>query len=166
MIIVISIWAGFWRHNLWGFLENHIEIITTYQFSRFVFLLPLLWYLLLALSFAFISNKLKHAYVIVIAVTILQANNLLNARSFSVSESDYPLTFEQYLNFPLFNDIKNFIGLDTMSYRVVSYGPSKTVAQENSLSPTVAQMNGFYTLDGYLSNYPLAYKNNFVKLFL
>ncbi|MEX0312827.1 MAG: DUF6044 family protein, partial [Allomuricauda sp.] len=54
----------------------------------------------------------------------------------------------------LFDDIKEFIGKDQSTYRVVSVG----------INPCVAQYNGFYTLDSYENSYSLRYKRNFRKI--
>jgi len=46
------------------------------------------------------------------------------------------------------------IGLPVENYRVVSIG----------IHPTIAQYNGFYTLDTYNNFYPLSYKHEFRKI--
>ena len=50
--------------------------------------------------------------------------------------------------------MKNHIGKPLSDYRVVSLG----------IHPSIAQYNGFYTLDGYLADYPLEYKHRFRKI--
>jgi hypothetical protein len=47
-----------------------------------------------------------------------------------------------------------FIRRPKSSYRVVTIG----------MHPSVAQFNGFYTLDGYLTNYSLSYKHQFRRI--
>jgi hypothetical protein len=53
-----------------------------------------------------------------------------------------------------FREIGGFIGKEKSEYRVASLG----------IHPSVAQFNGFYTLDGYLANYPLEYKHAFRQI--
>jgi hypothetical protein len=60
-------------------------------------------------------------------------------------------SFQRFFAPDLFTEIDQFIGKPKDSYRVVSIG----------MHPTVAQFNGFYTLDGYLTNYSLSYKREF-----
>ncbi len=55
-----------------------------------------------------------------------------------------------------FGSIAQRIGMPKENYRVVSLG----------LSPTIAQYNGFYTLDGLQSVYDLNYKKQFRKIFV
>lgn len=53
-------------------------------------------------------------------------------------------------------EIKDYIGKPQSSYRVGSIG----------LHPSVSQESGFYTVDGYVNSYPLAYKGLSEKLLL
>jgi hypothetical protein len=61
------------------------------------------------------------------------------------------ITYRQFYSTNLFEKIRDFIGLPQEDYHVVSIG----------IYPSIAQYNGFYTLDGYQSMYPLAYKQKF-----
>ncbi|MCY7357472.1 MAG: DUF6044 family protein, partial [Rudanella sp.] len=54
----------------------------------------------------------------------------------------------------LFNQIKKTLSGPPADYRVVSIG----------IHPIIAQTNGFYTLDSYQNNYPLAYKHQFRQI--
>ena len=51
----------------------------------------------------------------------------------------------------MFSNIKNDINKSLDSYKVASLG----------FPPSVTTYNGFYTLDGYMFNYPLSYKHEF-----
>ena len=53
-----------------------------------------------------------------------------------------------------FNRIAEYIGKKKSQYRIASIG----------MHPSIAMFNGFYTLDGYFSNYPLKYKKSFRKI--
>src|SRR5690625_4631354 len=63
-------------------------------------------------------------------------------------------TFKEFYATELFSDIKNYIGRNQKDYRVVS----------TALHPTIAQYNGFYTLDTYNNTIPIEYKHNFRKI--
>src|SRR5699024_12469497 len=63
-------------------------------------------------------------------------------------------TFNEFYATELFSDIKNYIGRNQKDYRVVS----------TAMHPTIAQYNGFYTLDTYNNTIPIEYKHNFRKI--
>ena len=71
------------------------------------------------------------------------------------NKEQYP-SFKAFFAEKEFADISRFIGKPKNQYRVVSVG----------LYPSVAQYNGFYTLDSYQNNYPLEYKREFRKIIL
>jgi len=62
--------------------------------------------------------------------------------------------FKQYFSEDLFLKIKEDIGLPDSTYRIISLG----------ISPSVAQFNGFYTLDGLFSVYHYGYKLRFREI--
>lgn len=64
------------------------------------------------------------------------------------------ISYRQFFSENLFNKIKDTIGEPQKDYRVASIG----------IHPSVAQYNGFYTLDGYQNYYPLPYKQQFRKI--
>ena len=57
-------------------------------------------------------------------------------------------TYCEFYSANLLTNIKNYIGKPQSSYRIVSVG----------LEPAVALYSGFYTLEGYQSNYPIEHK--------
>lgn len=63
-------------------------------------------------------------------------------------------TFREFYASEQFKEIKEYIGRPQDSYRVASIG----------LHPSIAQYNGFYTLDTYNNLYPLSYKYEFRKI--
>ncbi len=66
---------------------------------------------------------------------------------------DY-ITYNQYMDTKLFDQIKQHIGKDESEYKVVSV----------AMYPAIASMNGFYTLDGYFQMYELSYKHEFREI--
>ncbi len=58
------------------------------------------------------------------------------------------MTHKQFFAESLFAQIKQDIGLPVDDYRVVNF----------CIHPSVAQYNGFYTIDGYMNSYPLEFK--------
>jgi len=63
-------------------------------------------------------------------------------------------SYEEFFSVALFKEIENFIGRPKSEYRVVSIG----------LHPGISLYNGFYTLDGYFTNFSLAHKKAFRKI--
>jgi hypothetical protein len=64
------------------------------------------------------------------------------------------LNYDEYLSESLFDEISAYINTDKKNYRIINLG----------ISPSVTLLNGFYNLDGYLSNHPLVYNQKFDKL--
>src|SRR5699024_6198214 len=64
------------------------------------------------------------------------------------------LTYNEFYSVELFDEIKDYIGKDPASYRIVNI----------ALHPAIAQYNGFYTLDTYNNSFPLEYKHDFKKI--
>jgi hypothetical protein len=74
----------------------------------------------------------------------------LNAREFSGSRS---FSFRSYFAEDLFAKIKRIIPSDAL-HRVGCIG----------FEPSIAVYNGLYTIDGYITSYPLEYKHQFYKI--
>jgi hypothetical protein len=127
--------------------------------SRFYFLLPLLWFTLFALNLRDIVRV--GAWWTAMSLAALQV--LINLHGDRELRNNVALlrggipdepTYAEFYDVPLFSGIRDYIGRPQSSYRVVSLG----------IYPAVAQFNGFYTLDSYSNNYPLAYKHEFRKI--
>lgn len=156
-ILIISIFQGFWSWDGLLPLKRQILLLNTFQFSRFYFLNPLLWYITFALSLSILFKYLRHGKQVVIALIILQTAFLFTYNSENVQSGglgqiyDEGLSYKEFYSEYLFRDIAIYIGRPQSEYRIVSIG----------FHPSIAQYNGFYTLDSYQSNYPLKYKHNF-----
>jgi len=61
------------------------------------------------------------------------------------------LYYDEYFSVDLFNLISKHINKDKSSYRIINLG----------ISPSVTLFNGFYNLDGYLSNHSRSYNSTF-----
>jgi hypothetical protein len=135
-------------------------IPASFNASRFYFLLPLLWMLAFALCLKEFSRwkkwvPLVWCLVAVQAGMILKANTeYRNTVGLLRGKHIHEPSFDRFFAKDLFTEIDRYIGQPKSSYRVVSIG----------LEPSIAQFNGFYTLDGYLTNYSLSYKRQFRKI--
>ena len=161
LLLFIVLWDSLYPLVL-EYLSIHIKILKTFDFERIFFLSPFLWLLLFALvlnQFNWTSSKNKIIGISLIFIQILNiayynpeiTNNIRNI--LAIPKKDKP-SFRQFYAEDLFFEIQNKIGKPLDSYRIISIG----------LFPNIAQFNGFYTLDSYQNNYPLAFKKNLKRL--
>ncbi|GAB2519891.1 DUF6044 family protein [Spirosoma aerophilum] len=130
-----------------------------FQFDRFYFLLPTLWFLLFGLALRqFRANSvwnrlfLAGQFVLMIVANKEWRINVGKMTGY-VTEAEQP-SFRAFFAEKQFAQIRNYIGKPQSDYRVICLG----------MHPSVAQFNGFYTLDSYQNNYPLPYKYAFRKI--
>ncbi|NDK57180.1 DUF6044 family protein [Pontibacter fetidus] len=154
-------------------LKDAISIIKTFDFSRFFWFRPLVWFVTFALSLVVIAKGKKWGKVLAGFCVLLQLafclksttqttnefnenRHLLMAKYFGAPrlEQNLSVTYKEFYSEPLFKEIKEYINRPQASYRVLNIG----------FHPSIAQFNGFYTLDGYQNNYPLEYKKQFKKI--
>ncbi len=157
--VLISLWYGFWFSSFWVPLKQDFALLQAFQFSRFNWLHPLIYYLIFAVAIRVINdsihfNQRQLGKILALALILLQLTVLLPTTwatvSMEVAHHD-AITYRQFYAENLFQNIEDDIGLDQASYRVINIG----------FHPAIAQFNGFYTLDGYSNNYPLEYKHGF-----
>lgn len=135
-------------------LKDNFTLFNTFNFSRIHFLRPLLWYMMFALALWIIWKSFRFTKIIVVALIIAQCTLLFSeAEEFKYADFNTP-TFNEFYATELFTDIDHYIDKDKKDYRVVSV----------AMHPTIAQYNGFYTLDSYNNNFPLDYKQQFRKI--
>lgn len=120
---------------------------------RFYWLHPLCWYVLFAMSCKFLYQNYKVGKYIILAMFAIQAVYVVQSQD-HFEYKDKTVSYADFFAEDQFNDIKTYIGDKPESYRTISIG----------IHPAIAQYNGLYTLDGYIINYPLAYKHQFRKV--
>lgn len=150
--VFMSYWYGFWFYEGIGHLAQDIHILKEFNFSRMAYLQPVLWYMILASAFVIIVEKLRFNSLLIIGILFAQSVIYFQSATFSFPKD--ALTFKSYYAQKLFDEIKSYIGKDPSQYRVGSL----------MMHPAIALYNGFYTIDGYLPNYPLSYKHRFYKI--
>ncbi len=151
---IISLWYGFWFYAGWDPVKQHISFLREFNFSRFHWLHPLLWYMIFALALKIIAGNIRWRRILALSLIGLQIVVLFaNSDGIAEKKAGSP-TYRAFFAERMFRDIKDYIGKNQADYRVVSVG----------LHPSISQYNGFYTLDGYASNYPLAYKHEFRQI--
>lgn len=149
---LLSVWYAFWFYEGWVPLKQNINILNTFNFSRYHYLRPMIIYVLFAVSLQILWRLNKKWQMLAILLVVLQIGVLIPSND-QIAYHDSP-SFGQFYAVNEFNDIKKFIGKPVQDYRVVSIG----------IHPAVAQYNGMYTLDTYNNFYPLSYKHQFRKI--
>jgi hypothetical protein len=137
-------------------------LIKDFNWSRFNWLLPMLWLILFAVILErLLENASKRRFFISIALmiglcfSVISHNRELcwNAGRIAGFKPRNP-SFCDFYDTKLFSHIKKHIGQPEETYRVVSLG----------LFPSIAAYNGFFCLDSYQVLYPLAYKHAFREI--
>lgn len=168
LIFTTMLTALLWGGKYWAGLipaREKFQLLNSFDFSRFYWFNPFLWYVIFALALMIIS-KIKPGKVLVTLFIIFQLlymfvnynweyRYLIGIRSsFAGSPLHYTLSYKEYYSENLFKEIRQFINKPQKDYRVTSIG----------LQPAISQYNGFYTLDIYTDIYSLDYKHQFRRI--
>jgi len=143
----LSFWYACWFYTGWQPLKERIHVMQTFNFARFHFIEPMLWYILFALALDWLWRRARQRLVTM--MILLQAVVLLIWNPEIIYQKQP--SFSEFYAVHQFSRIQSYIGKPIDSYQVVSLG----------LHPAIAQYNGFRTLDGYVNFYPLTYKQQF-----
>ncbi|MFG6120688.1 DUF6044 family protein [Thalassobacillus sp. B23F22_16] len=151
---ILSIWYGYWYWEGWRVPKDTISLLNNFNFSRYHFLHPLLWYLVFGLAMGIIQKRVFLGKFIVLMLILSQVALLFPLGEESKYSEFDSFTYKEFYSEALFEDIKEYIGEDPSDYRVVSIG----------MHPTIAQYNGLWTLDTYNTTIPLSYKHSWRKV--
>ena len=151
-LLVIACWYGLWQGEFLHLIKKVFPIIKQIQLDRFYFLNALLWFLL----FAYLAKRAQECqkYSVVLIFAFILSQVIYSFKMNAGEQWRQPTSLEDFYLPELFSQAKQFIGKPVDQYKVASIG----------FEPLIAAYNGFYTLDGYCSNYPLAYKHEFRKI--
>ncbi|HEX5329319.1 DUF6044 family protein [Sulfuricurvum sp.] len=152
IVLIFSFWHGFWFYEGTGKLSQTIHILREFNFARIALLQMAVWMIAVALGFVIITRKIRFAPILIIGVVLFHSYVMLNIRPYKASDS--PFTYRAYFAKDVFDKIKAFIGKDPSTYRVGSIG----------FEPAISIYNGLYTIDGYVTSYPLEYKYRFYEI--
>jgi len=151
-LIVSSTFYGFINFGLVIPLKEKIQEFIPINISRFISLNPAFWYIFFAATLAYLANQWKYGKKIINLLLLTQLVYVGYHHEIWQNRDDP--TYEQFYAEETFQQIKDSIDRPVDSYKVISVG----------LHPSIAQYNGFYTLDGYSAYYPLAYKTKFHEI--
>ena len=140
-------------------------VVKYFQADRIYWLLPLCWYLILALGLKILLAEWKRLWVlrygaalgitVVLSFMVYQNSTIYhNLRLMIFPDTYHLMNWEDYYAEDVFEQIDSYIGQDKASYRTLSLG----------ISPAAALYNGFYCLDGYSNLYSLEYKHEFREI--
>jgi hypothetical protein len=155
----LALFSGFYP-QLVAAVQTRLPAIGAFNFGRFHFLAPLLWFVVLALALREVTRRWQIGLVGLQLLLGLSMNPewLNNLRELAGRPKPSEPNYAAYVSEPLFHQVQQHIhrqtGLRPAQYRVVCLG----------FLPAVAQLNNFYTLDSYQNNYPLSYKRQFRPL--
>ena len=160
VLVVVAVFCGFYP-PLVRLLQPVVPALRTFNVSRFHFLTPLLWFVVLGLSLAYLPSRRWRLALVAAQLLVGLACNAewtTNLRTLAGRARPTEPGYAAYVAPSLFGKLQTLLyertGLAPAGYRVACLG----------LPPTVAQLNGFYTLDSYQNNYPLRYKHQFRPL--
>ncbi|GGF25704.1 DUF6044 family protein [Hymenobacter cavernae] len=156
----LAVFCGFYP-QLVAVVQNQVPALRTFNLSRFHFLTPLLWFVVLVFCLRRLLNARLRMALVTFQLLIGLAMNtewlanlcILVGRA-RTNEPSYKAFVAPALFAEIQNSIQQQTGEEPAQYRVACLG----------LPPSVAQLNGFYTLDSYQNNYPLPYKHQFRPL--
>ncbi len=159
------------KNSITGFLHY-------FQMDRFYWLYPAGWYLEFALTCSWGWNTAKQwqdgnkkwqkalglplCLPVICLILFPTAKDILynsdfyrnvNQRNNGTGITGY-ITWESFYAEDVMTQIEKAIGRPMTEYKIAHLG----------ISPAPALMHGFYTVDGYSNNYPLAYKHAFRKV--
>jgi hypothetical protein len=151
----ISFIFGLWYWNGFEAIVSRFAFLNSFNASRFHWLHPMLWYLVLAISFKVIKkHSAKLFWPILTLFLILQTNQIIQNHEHVKGKRLEEPTYQEFFATDLFGEIDSYIGQDQSSYYTVSIG----------INPSIPRYNGFFTLDAYSGNYPLEFKHKFREI--
>lgn len=158
VLLIVTLHAAY-RPVVLRHLGHIVPVLESVQVDRFYFLLPLCWFVLFALALSSLKESRGARWsvptlLLVQTIAVLSTSDEVRRNvSTTFGGEDY-VSFREFFAPDLFRSIQEEIGQSPETYRVLSVG----------LHPSVSQYNGFYSLDGYQNNYPLAYKHRFRRV--
>jgi len=159
VIGVISIFEGFYPIIKYS-TKSSIHFFSEFEFCRFTFLLPFLVFVVYGFAIKTFQRQnllVTSVFSFIIFTSILTANTDFSDNwklVFNKEARKNDMSYDAFFAKNQFSEIKKDLALNNETDRVVCLG----------FFPSIAQYNGFYTLDGYENNYPLAYKLEFRKI--
>lgn len=168
VMLLMYVVAAFWDCSIGVAIRSHLGTLGTFQLSRIMWLLPMMWYLVLAfiLTILWENKSSVRLFGCVAAGALCLWMGALCLKGAMVKPciqemvfADYEtISWSDYFAVGVMEQAQQFIyeetGLKKEQYRVASLG----------IDPAAALYHGFYCVDGYSNNYDLEYKKAFRKV--
>lgn len=152
ILTLTALFYGLYSSIMLQSFTNFINSVVPMQFQRFYMLSPVLWYILFALTLKTLWNTETIRKTSIYLLLLFQFFHVLSKHELIVNRNN--TTYKEFYAKETYAKIKNELDKISSDYKVISVG----------LDPAIAQFNGFKTLDGYLSDYPLREKHDFRKI--
>jgi hypothetical protein len=147
----ISVWYGLWP-MLWELISQWAPQAPYVNLSRFHYLHPFTWGMAFAAVLCLMwSHAPRLGRTLTLMLFALQAVIVIHHAEARQSRKAGDPSFRAFFAPDLFDELKQEMAPGESPNAVISLG----------LDPAVAAYNGLHTLDGYLANYPLRYKQAF-----
>lgn len=156
---LLSLLYGIFNWTPVAALVERSSLLRLIDLSRVYFLQPALWYIMFGLSLIILAGINRYTRWLSYALILAQFAWLFRSDPgwSGMFSAEIPKNQERYEDFyrpAAFSNVKRFMGSEFQHARFACLG----------IYPGIAQMNGFKTIDGYVSNYPLDYKHAFRKI--
>ena len=166
MTVLIAALAALWKAP--AIVDVRVKlggIFQYFQADRISWLLPVCWYLILALCLYILLVEWKKMwgirYIVSLVCVMLLCNVVYenstiyhNLRLMIFPDTYDLMDWDEYYATDVYAQVDEYIGKDKSTYRTVSLG----------ITPAAALYNGFYCLDGYSNMYSLEYKHQFREI--
>ncbi len=155
LMIVLCLLAGSFEYKGFAYITTIIPLLKGFNIIRLFFVEPLIMISLLAIAFVIFFRKLHFTIFAIFVFLTFQATYSISKSFYQTSPQSGYASFTQYYAPSLFKKMKQDLSFKK-NLDVVGYG----------IEPAILLFNGFYTVDGYSTNYPLEYKHRFGKVIL
>ena len=159
-VMGISILGACFEYKGLHFIIDTLPIFKALNMIRLTFIEPLIYTIVLILSFLIYIKKLRFTTLLALPFILITFNYSIKHSFYQTKPQEGYASFENYYAQTSFDKLitkaksidKNF---DITKSHFVSFG----------MEPAIALYNNLYTVDGYSTNYPLPYKYAFRKVF-
>jgi hypothetical protein len=134
--------------------EGPLAPLRVFNFHRVQWLQPPLFAVAFAAALDRIARLGRTGSAAAAALLVAQGAFALWSTDEAAERRATGLSFRAYYSPALFEEVRAEIGRPPASYRVASFG----------LTPAIALYNGFQVVDGFVNDYPLAYKARFRRV--
>lgn len=151
LYIAVSAMYGYTFYSGFSWIIELFPIFKSFSLARSSFIQPLIFSFVIIFAFKIIFKKMHFQVIFITLLLILQLYALFSTSWHKHASIQGFSSFHNYYAGKQFDTLKDDLKENLKDIRFISYG----------IEPAVALFNGLYTVDGYSTNYPLAYKHAF-----